>query len=115
MGSAGQNPPSLLFPPVPHPKSYGGRVATVGQNLSNLFFTVVALTFIAVEGGPLMLAAWLKKAQIKEWEEKGISEGRAAERDLIFEAFRNRQPGETDEDVMARLEKERDKSANSKG
>ena len=53
------------------------RVVSIGQNLSNLFFTAVALTFIAVEGGPLMLAAWLKKAQIKEAEEKGIATGRA--------------------------------------
>ena len=91
------------------------RVVSIGQNLSNLFFTAVALTFIAVEGGPLMLAAWLKKAHMKEGEEKGIATGRAEERDLIFEAFRNRQPGETDEDVMARLEKGQEKSANHKG
>ena len=91
------------------------RVVNIGQNLSNLFFTAVAVTFIAVEGGPLMLAAWLKKAHMKEGEEKGIATGRAEERGLIFEAFRNRQPGETDEDVMARLEKGQEKSANHKG
>ena len=95
------------------------RVVSIGQSLSNLFFTAVALTFIAVEGGPLMLAAWLKKAHIKEGEEKGHAEGReegrTEERDLIFEAFRNMQPEETVEDVMARLEKERGKSDNHQG
>ena len=70
-----------------------------------------------------MLAAWLKKAQIKEAEEKGIAtgraeghaEGRAEERDLIFEAFRNMQPGEDLADALARLEKERARQDNSKG
>ena len=99
------------------------RVVNIGQNLSNLFFTAVAVTFIAVEGGPLMLAAWLKKAHLKEGEEKGRAEGRAEghaegrteERALIFEAFRNMQPGEDLSEALARLEKEREKSANHKG
>ena len=83
------------------------RVVNIGQNLSNLFFTAVAVTFIAVEGGPLMLAAWLKKAHMKEGEEKG--------RALILEALRNMQPEETVADAIARLEKEQEKSANHKG
>ena len=87
------------------------RVVSIGQNLSNLFFTAVALTFIAVEGGPLMLAAWLKKAQIKEADEKA----RAEERALIFEAFRNMQPGEDLADAVARLEKEKARQDDSKG
>ena len=103
------------------------RVVSIGQNLSNLFFTAVALTFIAVEGGPLMLAAWLKKAQIKEAEEKGIAtgraeghaegrtEGRAEERAIIFEAFRNMQAGEDLADAVARLEKEKARQDDSKG
>ena len=95
------------------------RVVSIGQNLSNLFFTAVALTFIAVEGGPLMLAAWLKKAHIKEGEEKGHAEGReegrTEERDLIFEAFRNMQPGEDLADAVARLEKEKARQDDSKG
>ena len=107
------------------------RVANIGQNLSNLFFTAVAVTFIAVEGGPLMLAAWLKKAHLKEGEEKGIAtgwaegraeghaeghaEGRAEGRALILEALRNMQPEETVADAIARLEKEREKSDNHKG
>ena len=91
------------------------RVVSIGQNLSNLFFTAVALTFIAVEGGPLMLAAWLKKAQIKEAEEKGIATGRAEERAIIFEAFRNMQPGEDLADAVARLEKEKARQDDSKG
>ena len=87
------------------------RVVSIGQNLSNLFFTAVALTFIAVEGGPLMLAAWLKKAQIKEADEKA----RAEERALVFEAFRNMQPGEDLADAVARLEKEKARQDDSKG
>ena len=87
------------------------RVVSIGQNLSNLFFTAVALTFIAVEGGPLMLAAWLKKAQIKEAEEKGIATGQA----IVLEALRSMQPGDTVEDAIARLEKEQGKSDNHKG
>ena len=87
------------------------RVVSIGQNLSNLFFTAVALTFIAVEGGPLMLAAWLKKAQLKEAEEKGIATGQA----IVLEALRNMQPGDTVEDAIARLEKEQGKSDNHKG
>ena len=115
------------------------RVVSIGQNLSNLFFTAVALTFIAVEGGPLMLAAWLKKAQIKEAEEKGIATGRAEGREegraegreegraegreegsaeshaAILAALRNMQPGDTVEDAIARLEKDQGKSDNPKG
>ena len=74
-----------------------------------------------------MLAAWLKKAQIKEAEEKGIAtgraegreegnaEGRAAERAIILAALRNMQPGATVEDAIARLEKDQMKSDNPKG
>ena len=70
-----------------------------------------------------MLAAWLKKAQIKETEEKGHAEGRAegraeghaAERAIILESLRNMQPGATVEDAIARLEKDQVKSDNHKG
>lgn len=58
-----------------------------------------------------MLAAWLKKAHLKEGEEKGRAERRA----LILEALRNMQPDETVEDAIARLEKEQGKSDNPKG
>ena len=58
-----------------------------------------------------MLAAWLKKAQIKEADEKA----RAEERALIFEAFRNMQPGEDLADAVARLEKEKARQDDSKG
>ena len=115
------------------------RVVSIGQNLSNLFFTAVAVTFIAVEGGPLMLAAWLKKAHIKEAEEKaratgreegraegrtegraegrteGRAEGRAEGNAAILAALRNMQPGDTVEDAIARLEKGLGKSDNHQG
>ena len=74
-----------------------------------------------------MLAAWLKKAQIKEAEEKaratgreegraeGRAEGNAESHAAILAALRNMQPGDTVEDAIVRLEKDQGKSDNHKG
>ncbi len=54
-------------------------IVKVGEGLGRLTFVSIAITFILVEGIP-MLAAWYKKQMIKEAEEKGREEGRESER-----------------------------------
>ena len=91
------------------------RIVNIGQKFGRLSFTAVAITFILVEGVPLMLASWFRKEEIKQAREEGRvdgrteghAEGRAAERELVLEAERQRREGETLEQAIARLESER--------
>ena len=91
------------------------RIVNIGQKFGRLSFTAVAITFILVEGVPLMLASWFRKEEIKQAREEGRAEGRteghaegrAAERELLLEAERQRREGETLEQALARLESER--------
>ena len=87
------------------------RIVNIGQKFGRLSFTAVAITFILVEGVPLMLASWLRKEEIKQAREEGraegYAEGRAAEREILLEAERQRQEGETLEQALARMESER--------
>ena len=95
------------------------RIVNIGQKFGRLSFTAVAITFILVEGVPLMLASWFRKEEIKQAREEGRAEGRtegrteghaegrAAERELVLEAERQRREGETLEQALARLESER--------
>ena len=48
----------------------------IGDGLGRLSFVCVAVTFILVEGVP-MLAAWVKREEIREAREQGRTEGRA--------------------------------------
>ena len=52
------------------------RIVNIGQKFGRLSFTAVAITFILVEGVPLMLASWLRKEEIKQAREEGRTEGR---------------------------------------
>lgn len=52
------------------------KIIRVGEGLGRLTFVSIAITFILVEGGP-MLAAWYKKEMVKEAREEGIETGRA--------------------------------------
>ena len=87
------------------------RIVNIGQKFGRLSFTAVAITFILVEGVPLMLASWFRKEEIKQAREEGRTEGHAeghAEgRNLVLEAERQRREGETLEQALARLESER--------
>ena len=91
------------------------RIVNIGQKFGRLSFTAVAITFILVEGVPLMLASWFRQEEIKQAREEGRAEGRteghaegrAAERELLLEAERQRREGETLEQALARLESER--------
>lgn len=49
-------------------------IEKIGQNIGRLIITVTAGTFIAVEGGS-MLAAWLRRTEIREAREEGREEG----------------------------------------
>ena len=51
------------------------KIVRVAEGLGRLTFVSIAITFILVEGIP-MLAAWYKKQMVKEAEEKGRVEGR---------------------------------------
>ena len=53
------------------------RAVSVAQNFGRMVFAVVAVSFITVEGVPLMLAAWFRKEQIREAREEGIEIGDA--------------------------------------
>ena len=79
------------------------RIVNIGQKFGRLSFTAVAITFILVEGVPLMLASWFRKEEIKQAREEGHAEGR----ELVLEAERQRREGETLEQALARLESER--------
>ena len=99
------------------------RAMTVAQNFSLTVLACVGLSFILVEGVPLMLAAWYRKEIIKEAEDRGIqigltrghaeghAEGRAEGRaegfaegqHIVLEAERQRREGETLEQALARL------------
>lgn len=95
------------------------RIVNIGQKFGRLSFTAVAITFILVEGVPLMLASWFRKEEIKQAREEGRAEGRteghaegrteghAEGRNLVLEAERQRREGETLEQALARLESER--------
>ena len=87
------------------------RIVNIGQKFGRLSFTAVAITFILVEGVPLMLASWFRKEEIKQAREEGrtegYAEGRAAEREILLEAERQRREGETLEQALARLESEK--------
>ena len=48
----------------------------IGDRLGRLTFVCVAATFILVEGVP-MLAAWIKREEIREARKQGRDEGRA--------------------------------------
>ena len=50
-----------------------------------------------------MLAAWLRKEEIKQAREQGYAEGRK----LALEAAKQRREGETLEQTLARLEPEK--------
>ena len=54
--------------------------ASIGARLESLTVIAIAITFILVEGGP-MLAHWIRQAEIKEAREEGRVEGRALERE----------------------------------
>ena len=51
-------------------------IISIGEGLGRLTFAAVAITFILVEGIP-MLAAWYKKEMVKEAREEGLEEGLA--------------------------------------
>ena len=80
------------------------RAVSVAQNFGRMVFAVVAVTFITVEGVPLMLAAWFRKEQIREAEKRGRDETLA----LVLEADRQRREGETLAQAIARLQAERE-------
>ena len=50
-------------------------VGRIGDGLGRLSFVCVAVTFILVEGVP-MLAAWVRREEIREAREQGRTEGR---------------------------------------
>ena len=50
-------------------------VGRIGDGLGRLSFVCVAVTFILVEGVP-MLAAWVRREEIREAREQGRAEGR---------------------------------------
>ena len=52
-------------------------IVKVGEGLGRLTFVSIAITFILVEGIP-MLAAWYKKQMVKEAEERGRESERKA-------------------------------------
>jgi hypothetical protein len=52
----------------------------IGEGWGRLTFVCIAITFILVEGVP-MLAAWVKREEIREAREQGRTEGRALERE----------------------------------
>ena len=91
------------------------RAMTVAQNFSLTVLACVGLSFILVEGVPLMLAAWYRKEIIKEAEDRGIqigltrghaegrAEGFAEGQHIVLEAERQRREGETLEQALARL------------
>ena len=56
------------------------KIISIGEGLGRLTFAAVAITFILVEGIP-MLAAWYKKEMVREAKEKGREEGRAERRE----------------------------------
>ena len=71
-------------------------VISIGDRLEPLTVIAVAVTFLSVEGGP-MLASWLRREEIKEAREQGRvegrteghAEGRALEREAWQEWRRN--------------------------
>ena len=79
------------------------KTVNVGQEVGRLFFTAVALTFVIIEGGSMVLAAWLREKELKEAVDKGRAETSA----LYLEAERQRLPGESLADAVARIEAER--------
>ena len=54
--------------------------ASIGARLESLTVIAIAITFILVEGVP-MLAHWIRQAEIKEAREEGEAVGRALERE----------------------------------
>ena len=52
------------------------RIVRIGEGLGRLTFVSIAITFILVEGVP-MLATWLRKEMVKEAREQGLEAGRA--------------------------------------
>ena len=61
---------------------------SIGARLESLTVIAIAITFILVEGGP-MLAHWIRQAEIKEAREEGLVEGQAVGRALEREAWQN--------------------------
>ena len=88
------------------------RAVSVAQNFGRMVFAVVAVSFITVEGVPLMLAAWFRKEQIREARAEGRTEGRAEGRaeilQLVRDAENQRREGETVAQAVARLQAERE-------
>ena len=62
--------------------------ASIGARLESLTVIAVSVTFILVEGVP-MLAHWIRQAEIKEAREEGLVEGQAVGRALEREAWQN--------------------------
>ena len=50
--------------------------ASIGERLESLTVIAIAITFILVEGVP-MLAHWIRQAEIKEARAEGLAEGQA--------------------------------------
>ena len=76
------------------------RAVSVAQNFGRMVFAVVAVSFITVEGVPLMLAAWYRKEQIREARAEAIQ--------LALDADKQRREGETLAQAIARLQAERE-------
>ena len=66
-------------------------VVSIGDRLERLTLVAIAITFILVEGVP-MLAAWVKREEIKEARKQGRAEEREAWRDWLkkLEAWEQR-------------------------
>lgn len=80
------------------------RAVSVAQNFGRMVFAVVAVSFISVEGVPLMLAAWFRKEQIRDAENRGHTRGEQ----LVLDAYKQMREGETLEQAVARLKAERE-------
>ena len=63
-------------------------IISIGNRLEPLIVVAIAVTFLSVEGGP-MLASWVRREEIKEAREQGRVEGRALEREAWQEWQRN--------------------------
>lgn len=61
-------------------------VISIGNRLEPLTVIAIAVTFLSVEGVP-MLASWLRREEIKEAREQGRVEGHAEGRALEREAW----------------------------
>ena len=64
------------------------KIEEMGQSAGRMIFTAAAITFVSVEGVP-MLAHWLRRAEVQKAREEGREAGREEGEDRMYREWQS--------------------------